>query len=283
MKNNFLINKGYYIKNDLDSLLLYFDYFSQGLTLPKYLSYPLIRKIVHILLRVFIVISYITRAYKLMYKITSLNDDAILVIKGRGKWGSSIRLVNKNGNLKIIKKVANRNIYLAEKNFYMSYVNNQTRIKLPMHIFHKKNIIEIDFLRLKSFQRMILDGTCNVNKSMSHLKQIRNQIKLVYSSKPGLAHGDLWPGNIFIHKNFYYLIDFSDSYTNSDLYDIYTLLYSVLSSCHYIKINEKTISDFTFNNMSILKLLNTTKKTLNKIEKEFINYRSKRFPGVYYN
>lgn len=281
MKNRYIINKGYYIKDDLSSFLLYFDYFSQGLTLPKFVSNTYIRKIAHTLLRIILIFSYISKLYRLNYPLIALRDNAIIIINGRGKWGSRIRLVKINGKFKIIKRVQSKQIYLKEKKFYTAYQNNAANIKLPKHVFKKNNIIEMEFLRLKTFQRLILEGSFSLKKSLVHFDMIKKQIKLLYETE-SLVHGDLWPGNIFIDGKTYYLIDFSDSHTNKLKYDLYTLLYSILSSYHYIKINEKTIAEYTANKISVSKLLEANNEELEYIEEQFIQYRNTRFPGVYY-
>ncbi len=61
-KNKYIKNRAYYIKEDLSSLLLYFDFFSQGLSMvARYTDSLAIRKSVDITLRILIIISYYTK------------------------------------------------------------------------------------------------------------------------------------------------------------------------------------------------------------------------------
>ncbi|HEX8965408.1 MAG TPA: RIO1 family regulatory kinase/ATPase [Patescibacteria group bacterium] len=283
MKNIYLNYKGYYIKDDLKSLLLYYDFFSQGLSLPKQISHSFIQKSLHRTLRLLIIILYITKIYLLVYKRVNLEDDAIIIIQGKGTWGSTIKLVEKNNEYKILKKVRNKKLFLKEKMFYDTYKNTGTKIRLPECKFLSKNIIEMNFLKLKSFQRRTIDGTFNFKKSVMYYKDIRNELEKFYKNKRTLIHGDLFLPNIYIDNNEYYLIDFTESHNETFQYDLYVLLFSILCSYGIIKLNEKTIKNSTVNGESTLNLLKININDLLSVEKKFIDYREKRFPGVYYS
>lgn len=283
MKTKYLINKGYYIKDDLTSLLLYFDYFSQGLSLPKQLGDPLIRKLLHFVLRIFIIVLYITKLYTLLYKTTYLKENATIIIKGRGSWGSTIKLIKKKDKFKIIKILQNKNLYEKEKKFYNIYKNKSTRIKLPKSRFLKGNVIEMEFLKLKSFQRLTIDGTLSFNQTIFHYNKLCEELISFYGNKRTVIHGDLFLPNIYIGNSIYYLIDFTESQQDTYHYDLYVLLFSILSSYNLISFNEKTIKRFHLDGKSIYKSLNIDYEKLLAIENKFMNYRKIRFPGVYYN
>lgn len=284
MKNKYLVNSGYYkqyIKNDLNSLLLYFDHFSQGLFLPKYLSTPFIRNITHKVLRAMVIFMYLSKLYKLIYKVELLNEDAIIIVKGQGLWRSTVRLIKVNDKLIILKKVHNNDVYLREKKFYEEYKNNKSRIRLPKHTFLKDNKIEIEFIETKSFQRLIIDGTCNLDKTMDFYNDIKNELKIFYKNKPTLIHGDMYLSNIFIKNDKYYLIDYSDSYVSNYNYDYYVLLFSILASFFYISISDKTIKNIVVNNKKTEDIIGISKNKIKEIENEFCAFRAKKFPKTY--
>lgn len=282
MKNKYLINRNFYIKDDLNALLLYFDYISNGFNLAKYFNYSFTKKLVHILLRLSIIIIYYLRIYKFKYKIVSLNDDALVIIKGSGKWGSTVKLIKSKDKLKITKKIFDKRLYLKEKKFYEKYKKNSSKIKLPNCLFLKENTIEIEFLGCKSFQRLVNEGSINFDSAMNHYNRIKQELKEFYQKEHTLIHADTDLTNIFIKDDKYYLIDFTESHENSYKYDFYNTLYAILYSFGYINIDEKTISNFKNKKFNILKLLDTTEKELTEIEAQFIASRNKRFPGIYY-
>ena len=282
MNNTYLLNKGFYIKEDLSSFLFYFDHFSQGLTLPKYLGHRMMRKFAHVVLRQLIIVMYLSKIYKFKYEIVRRKDSAIIIITGKGKWGNTLRVVERNGGYKIIKKTFDKKKFEKEKKFYTLYKTNHSRIKLPQHTFLSKNTIEMEFVKAKNFQRLIADGTISFGEALNEYEKIKESMRQLYGTENTLVHGDLWPGNIFIDGNTYYLIDYSDSHMSNLNYDLYVLLYSILASYYYITDKEKTIANYSFQNVSMANLIETDNKNLLKLEKQFIDYREARFPGVYY-
>ncbi len=281
MKNNYIVNKGYFIKYDLNALLLCFDYFNHGLPLPKYIDFIFTRKILHRVARLLIIVAYFLRLYRFKYKIVTINDNATIILKGIGKWSSEVKLIKKGEKLKVIKKTFDNNIYQKEKEFYQKYKNNSLKIKFPKCIFLKDNIIEMEFLKAKSFQRLIRDGSFNLSTSIAHFNEIKNNLKLLYNQDRTLIHGDLCPGNIFIHNNYYYLIDFTDSHINKYQYDLYVLLEYILSTSSRVAIDKKTLANYSFNNILVRELLEITKGSLITIENQLIKYKEKRFPNRY--
>lgn len=282
MKNSYIINHGYYIKNDLKSLLIYYDYFSQGISLPKIINHKFISKILHIFIRYLIFALYKTNLHTVLYKKIKINDNAVIIVNGKGKWRSTIKLIEKENKLLIVKKIKNNLLFKNEMKFYNKYKTNNSNIKLPICKFIKhSNQIEMEFLRLKSFQRLINEGTYNFNDSLDLLNKINCEIKSLYKTNFSLVHGDLWPENIYVDENQYYLIDYTDSHTNLIRYDSYTLLYALLLSYKYIRNNTKTIQNIIVKGKRIVDTLNLSKKTLLSIEEKFYNYRINRFPNLY--
>lgn len=284
MKNTYLINDGYYIryiKEDLSSLLLFYKYFYTDLFLPKYLNFTLIRKVFNKIILILIPLIYISKIYKIKYKTVLIDDEAIIILKGKGAWASTIKLVKIEDKFKIIKKLPNEKSYLKEKKFYETYKNNPSDIKLPKHKFVGNNTIEIDFLKTKSFQKLIIDGSYNLGKSLEQYEKIKKEIDLFYGKNTTLIHGDLWLTNIFISGDTYYLIDFSDSQINNPHYDLLILLYSILTTFQLINPNERKIGKLMINNMPITSIIGINYKKVSYLEEKFHAFRKKKLPNIY--
>lgn len=281
MKSEYILNKNYYIKDDLASLLLYFDYFSAGINLSKYTSINLIKKLIHSGLRLSVMVLYCLKIHKFFYEPVELDEDALIIVRGQGKWGSTVKLVKSNGKLKIIKKTFNTKNYLKEKKFYQTYKNNSSKIKLPEYLFLKDNTIEIEFLKCKIFQRGVNEGSVSFKSAIRHYNFIKEELKKFYKTEKTLIHRDTDLTNIFIKDSQYYLIDFTESRNDSYKYDFYNLLYAILYSFGYIANNEKSIINSKSKNINILNLLDINTQELKVIEKQFIDSRKKRFPGFY--
>lgn len=282
MKNKYIKNKAYYIKEDLTSVLLYFDYFSQGLSLvAKYTDSRLIRKFVDSTLRIIIILMFYSKLYRIFYKTVEINDNAIIIIKRKGRWANTIKLVNSHGKLKIVKKTFDKQKYLNEKNFYEKYKDNPTQLKLPRCKFLKDNTIEVEFIEAKFFQRLVIDGTLDFKKSLIHFKKIKRELKLLYKKDKNLIHGDLWLTNIYILGNKYYFIDYTDSHIQSLNYDLYLLSYSLLSSFKKGFENKKIKDNYSSKRLQISKLLNLKFAEVIKLENEYIIFRNKKLPLQY--
>ncbi len=281
MKNKYIKNRDYYIKEDLSSLLLYFDFFSQGLSLvARYTDSVIVRKFVDIILRNVIIIAYYTKFYKLYYETVEIDDDAIIIIKRKGTWANTVKLVKTNGKLKIIKKTFDKEKYLKEKKFYETYKDNSSKIKLPRCTFLEGNIIEIEFLHTKFFQRLVIDGTLNRDEAIMHFNKIKNELKLFYKNN-NLIHGDLWLTNIYIDDDKYYLIDYTDSHKNSYTYDLYLLIYSLLCSFKDGYVSRKTVDSYTPKRVAVSRYLNLNMKDVIRVEKEYRRFRHKKIPSKF--
>ena len=165
MKNKYLIINNNYVKNDLHSFIIYLDYFSIQqylLSTSKYFQIQVIRKIKFSIARLLMIMMYLLKIYQLRYKTEYLDDTAICIFKGQGEWGNIIKLIDDKGSLKIIKKVFNNSIYQQEQEFYNKYANNKSLLQLPKHVFKPQNIIEIEFLKLKSLLKIYQEPKMNI-------------------------------------------------------------------------------------------------------------------------
>jgi 5-methylthioribose kinase len=206
-----------------------------------------------------------------------LRENADIIFRGKGEWANTVKLVEKNGELKIIKKTFDKKTYLREKKYYKSYINNSSKLLLPKMIFHKNNTIEIDFLKMKSFQRLINEGSLDMKQSLSHVRIINKELKVFYRKRSTLIHSDLSPENIFIKGNEYYLIDFADSRKAEMQYDKYMLLRSVIFSFNHNKVNKKT-NIYSLRREHLSKLLKVNTSKIIKFEEQFKELDIKKHP-----
>lgn len=268
MKNKYIVNKGFSVRYDLKSLLLCFDYFNHGIILPKNLDYIFTRRLIHYVLRCLIAIAFLLRLYKFFYKIVELNDNAIVIFKGKGQWSSTVKLVRKNNTFKIVKIPYDKQYFMKEKEFYKEYVNQKSKIKLPTCTFTKDGLIEIEFLNTKSFQRLINEGSMNRKNALDHFNQIRKEYKKFYNISLSLIHGDMSPENLFIKNKNYYLIDFADSHMYTPHYDLYILIRSILFSFNNPNVNEN-MKNYSLNTENVSNILMVDTSEVVKLEKHF--------------
>lgn len=276
MKNNYIINKDFYIKDDLSSFLLYYDYFSQGLSqLNRYTDSPFIRKIFHHLLRGFILLTFYLKIYKYIYKSISLDENALIIIKRKGGWANTLKVFNKGKKLKVLKKSFNKDSYTREQNFYNKYKDNTTRIQLISHTFLPDNFIEMDFVKAKTLQRLINEGEINFDQALNHFEIIREEIEEMYNTK-SFVHGDLWLTNIFINNKGYYLIDYTDAHNETIEYDLYIFLLSLLSSFKNYGTNREDPDFYSKKRETISKLLSISVEKIIDLENRYKSFRMKK-------
>lgn len=276
MKTKYIKKDNKYIKENLSSVIIYFDYFSPGVLIPKILNFELIKHIVHKLLRTLIIIIYITKAYRLIFKIELLSDDAILILHG----DTTVKLIKNEGELKIVRKIKNRKAFLKEKLFYRLYKKNKSHIKLPQSKFLKGNIVESEFIRSKTFQRLILEGQIDFNQALAHFAEIKKELKILYGDYATLVHGDLGLTNIFIVDDHYFLIDYADSCRETFRFDLYILLYSIVLAFRRIELKQKSIRAIKVFDKNITSILEVDNMRFNKMENKYRTLRENRTLNV---
>lgn len=244
MKKYKYIKKGKkLIRNDLESILIYYDYFSPGIRLFRCVDFRLVRYFFHKILRLAIIIMYFFKIYKLKFKVVKLDENFIIRIIGEGKWSNQVTIKKSKKEYLIYKKVSNKEIYERERRFYLLYNNNKSKIKLPKHYFLKGNIIKIEFIMQKTMYKLIREGLISYKKAFRLFKKLCNEIDNLYNSqkrKKYIIHGDFGTPNIFINfkTNLFYIIDYSDSFSFYKVYDKYILYRTVLLSFNKIKFTE---------------------------------------------
>ena len=264
MKNAFIVKGEKYIRKDVKSLLLYYDYFSPGIQLPKIINFRIAKFLTHKLLRTVIVLMFIFKFYKMFLKEVLLDDDAILIIKARGTLKNVVRLVESKRGYKVIKDMSNGN--LNEEKFYKMYKKNHSKIFLPKSEFISKNVVRMEFIQQKTFHRLILEGRLSLQDSIEHFLKIKNQLKIIHKDNLQLIHGDFCPINILLNGDIYYAVDFSDAHQDNYKYDLYTLLYSILLTHRTIPIGTKSIADINVDGRKVQDLIGVNKKELTSFE-----------------
>lgn len=275
--NKFISKSGKLIQDNLKSILLYYDHFYPGVKLPRILDYRVSRKFVHFLLRIAIIIAYHLRVYKIWLPIVDADEEALIVINGTGRWLSKIKLIKQNDKFKITKTMSDTERYFKEKRYYELYKDKSKHILLPRNIFLEDNTSESEFIKHKTFHRLLADGTISFNKAMFHFNNIKSELKKLYKKGKTVIHGDLNSINIFIENNRYYFIDFSESQELNYQYDLYVLLYSLLTTMDIIQINEFSIRNYKYNDKTSHILLETTVEGLDRIEDTFRKLRGKKY------
>lgn len=269
MINKYIKKDNKIIKVSIYSLSIYFGYFSPGIRLPAIFDYKMTRKLAHQLLYTSIVLAYFTNFYKLIYKVESIEENAEVVIKGRGREKNLVKLIKTNNKLKVIKVSTNAKTYTKEKSYFDKYNLKSNNILFPNYRFVGDKTIEMDFIKKKTFQRLIMEGNLSLNESLIHFINIKNNLKLLYGPELTLIHGDLCPVNIFIDNKKYFFIDFSNSHESTYKFDLYVLLYSIFLSFNLITNDQDSIENSKISNKRILSLLDLDKDELNDIEVKY--------------
>jgi len=275
-----------YIKNCLGSILLYYNYISPGFKLPKIIDCRISRFFAHKILKFLIITVFFSKLYYLQYKIITINDDFIIKMVGKGEWSNEITLIERGGKLLILKKVKDNEIFEKEKTFYQTYYKNNSDILLPKYKFNDNNIIEMEFIQSKSFERLINEGIISFKQALIFFNLFSKRLLVFYSKnnkKDNLIHGDLGISNIFILSNKYdrvYLIDFSESFKFTYKYDLYVLLKSIFLNFGLIKNTDRVLNDTKVGTV-FLEILNVDEKELESIENIFFKRRKEKHPNIY--
>jgi tRNA A-37 threonylcarbamoyl transferase component Bud32 len=260
------------IRDDLNSILFYYEYFSVGLPLSRRIHNQLLKRVLHKLFKILVYISYFTKAYRLKFKVVELGGSFVVKITGEGKGGNEIVLREENSNLYIYKKFKNKKAYEKEKEFYDKYSKGKAKLKLPKHIFLDDNIVKIDFVGKKTLQKISSEGLFDYEELLKVFFEISKELPKFYTSQSDeyLVHGDLGLTNIFIdfEKDIYYVIDYGDSFKSDLNYDRYVLLRNILVASGKIGRDESLLGKFSSLN-------------LDKYEELFMKRRLEKHPEVY--
>lgn len=273
-----------YIKNCLESILIYYNYISPGFKLPKIIDCRISRFLAHKIQNLLIIPIFFSKLYYLKYKIVTLNEDFIIKMVGKGDWSNEITLIERDGELLILKTVKDNEIFKKEKKFYQTYYKNNGEIRLPKYKFNYTNIIEIKFIKFKTFERLMNDGMISFKQALIFFDLFSKELLVFYSNKKeNLIHGDLGISNIFILSNKYdrvYLIDFSESFKFKYKYDLYVLLKSILLNFGLIKNTDRVLNDTKVGTV-FLEKLNVDENELKIIENLFFKRRKEKHPNIY--
>lgn len=265
-----------FIKNDLASLLIYFDYFSPWIPLPKIIKkYTVWRYIFYKIFRGMIMFIFATWLYKILYEVVTSEEDFIIKIIWEGNWWNTISLIKNNWELKIYKKVHNESVYEKEKLFYHTYCKNASNLLLlPKMTFLDENVIEMEFIQLKTFQKQISEWFLSFQESLDKFFIIKKELELLYEGQ-SLIHWDMWDPNIFFTSDGkIYLIDLSDNFHFSYQYDLYVLYKKIYFAYDKLSLTQKIAhTEFEKN---FLKALEISKETLEILEEKYFENVEKK-------
>lgn len=265
-----------FIKNDISSLLLYFDYFSPWIPLPKVMKkYTFARYVFYKLFRAIIVLIFFTWLYKKLYEIVEMDEEFIIKIIGEGNWWNTVSLVKNNWELKIYKKVHSQEIYDKEKLFYNTYSKNSSNlICFPKMSFLDENIIEMEFIQLKTFEKQINEWYFSFQDSINKFFVLKKELQLLYKDN-SLIHWDMWDPNIFFTQSWkIYLIDLSDNFEFSYHYDLYVLYKKIHFTYNKLLLTQKIINSIF--EEDFLSVLEISKEELDIIEKKYFENVAKK-------
>lgn len=268
----YLKDGGRLIRDDLKSILFYYDFFSVGIPLSRRINNRFLKKLLHRTFKILLYIAYFTRIYRLRFKAVELKDSFVVKLTGEGKGGNKIILKEENSNLYIYKTFKNKKTYDKEKKFYDKYSKNKSKLKLPKHVFLEDNVVKIEFVKAKTLQKLLSEGSLNYKGFLKIYSEISKELSKFYLNQTGeyLVHGDLGLTNVFVNseKEIYYVIDYGDSFKSDLNYDRYVLLRNILVEFGKIGRDESLLKEFPDLN-------------LDEYEKLFMKRRLKKHPEVY--
>ncbi len=220
------LRKGkYYIRNDLGSFILFYDYFLFRIKL-----FPYAYKLINPIFKSFITLIFKLRLNKLFIT-HSLEDNSLVIRKPNGNKPSVVKLVKKD-NKYYIQKFNSKKLLMKELIFYKKYRDNNSKIKL-LNLESRNDHIELKFLQKNNLLKEILEGNFSKLKLERLIENFLKELDKLYGEKiKCLIHGDLGLSNIFLDGEDIILIDYSDSEIYYRDYDKYIFLKKLFKYSH---------------------------------------------------
>lgn len=279
--NMFIVKDSKMILDRYDVVTLYLTYFSPGIRLP-YATVPAwMRRSIHAALKVLISVAHTSGLSRVLFPRVRLATHAHIIIEGNGAWKNRIEVIPHHGSYIVRKIVHNPSRYLAEKTYHARYFGRSSHLLLPDSHFTSPDTIEYPFMPYQSFERLLAQGTFDYHACMRHFILIKRALREMYGPGSTLIHGDLGTTNILIDGNRYYLVDYSDSVRSTYRYDLYVLLFSILSSLGKIKTTNTTLANYSYQSRSVLDLLDADENILKSLEYIFSASRAHKHPDLY--
>lgn len=221
----------YLIRNDLESALVFYDYFLfrplSGNNFVKYIlrfSDPFIKSFLHFL--------FALRLNNCLTKNDSEKNFVIFRKNKRGLYGEPDIYLKKNSNrLVLVKEYKDGKILDKEIKFLSTYKDKTSKILFPQ--FSRINDVEaeVEFLRLKTLASQLCSG--EISKAQlfvifHEMSKALDALYIGYSDKKCLIHGDLSPTNVFAADNAFYVIDYADCHVYEKNFDKFNFLKTLL-------------------------------------------------------
>jgi len=264
-------NRKYFVRNELDALLIFYDYF---LFRPS-IKFKFLLRIINIVIKFLIKTVFFLKLNNIfgkLFKKVSLKNDFIIRRRGVGIFPNFISLTKKDDKHVIIKRFSSENSYKRETNFINTYLeNHSSKIKLSKPIKTiDYNIIYYKHIMSKNLSTLIKEGKYNKNNLFDLYESFCKEIDIFYENKKEtIIHGDLTPDNVYLVDNVFYIIDYGDSHVYYKNYDKYIFLRRILID-YFGKINRKIIEKY-FSDKQINRYENHLNKLIN--EKYFSRVR----------
>jgi len=229
MNNRYLKYRDFYIKNDLGSFLLFYDFFYE-LKVERYNFIDPVRLFLYYCQRFFLLSIFFLKILRLICKLVHLEEDFIIKKEGSGNFGSDLFLFKTSAGYEIKKKFFSPEVYRIYKKYYLSFYKNSSKIIFPETTFDDNGLMAtVEFLALPSLMKLRTTGRLSFNKLVAIAGELNQELDKMYGSgELGLVHGDFSIINILPNKDKYYLIDYADAFEYKRKYDKYYLMKSIL-------------------------------------------------------
>lgn len=229
MNNVYLKYGDIYIKNDLGSFLLFYDFFYE-LKVQRYNFIDRVSLFVYYCQKLFLSTVFFLRIPRLVCKSVHFEENFIIKKEGSGGFGSDLFLFKTSTGYEIKKKFFSTEIYRIYKKYYLSFYKNTSKIILPKTTFDDNVLMAtVEFLALPSLMKLRTTGRLSFNELIVISGELNKELDKMYGSEElGLVHGDFSIINILPSGDKYYLIDYADAFEYKKKYDKYYLIKSIL-------------------------------------------------------
>lgn len=257
--NKYLKIKKYLVRNDKESILIFFRYFIDK---PPFLLNRFLSRAFYSCFERFLAFCYLPIMGRLLFNERGLEEGFIIRRLGGGEELSRVELFKKGKGFVVRKIFSKKDDLKREMAFINEYKNCSKLIKLPKCQEIDDQTIEFEFIEKQNFEIDLKLGYINKRKALNLYKDISVELKAIYNKKPALIHGDLTPCNMYLKDNKIYIIDFSDSHFYDSNFDSYVLLREI---CFIFSDKKRDILKQNFSN-----------KEINSFERHLLEVRNKK-------
>ncbi|MFW6025679.1 MAG: RIO1 family regulatory kinase/ATPase [Candidatus Woesearchaeota archaeon] len=231
MNKYIYLRKGKYIvKNDKESILLFYNYFLDKSVLFGYSNLSKnISRFIYNMLNLSIKVLYLPFLFDVFFKTKKLETNFLIKRYGGGNWSSKINLIKDNsGNYKIIKMYKSKKDADKEVSYIDKYKGKNNNFVLPKYKRINENTIEFNFIQDLNLWVKLKLNYIKKNEIINLFEKFSQELNKIYGNKKCLIHGDLFPINIYCIKDKFHIIDFNDSHKYYPDFDRYIFLKNIL-------------------------------------------------------